>query len=223
MPHYSADSADDDVVSKAYAAASKLTNNTTILLSLFMAGMVESNFHNDTTATDHDSLGYLQQRPSQGWKDPTNIDTATKSYINKAKRVLAEHPNYSAAQLAQGVQVSAYPGRYQEASAAAQRLLSDASSGRLSVSDTNSAAQNKGTTVTISQGGSQDPSGLGNAGLGGQGNTPDGVKAPGWTAIADQLFKLFLPSNLLRAAALIAGAFFIFFGVVLLAREMRNR
>lgn len=41
--------------------------------------------------------------------------------------------------------------------------------------------------------------------------------------VAQQIFKFFLPSNLLRAACLLAGAFFIAFGVVVLAREMRNR
>lgn len=41
--------------------------------------------------------------------------------------------------------------------------------------------------------------------------------------VAEQIFKFFLPSNLLRAACLLAGGFFIFLGVVLVAREMRNR
>lgn len=218
MPHYSADSADDDVAAQAYAAASKLTNNTTILLALFQAGLVESNFHNNTSATDHDSLGYLQQRPSQGWKDPTDIGTATKSFVDKAKRILAQHPNYSAAQLAQGVQVSAYPGRYGEASAAAQRLLSDASSGKLTVASTSSAASGSSTSPSGSITSGQDPG----IGLGGS-NPTDASQGKGWDAVAAQIFKLFLPSNLIRAACLIAGAFFIFFGFVLLAREMRNK
>lgn len=221
MPHYSADSADDDVAAQAYAAASKLTNNTTILLALFQAGLVESNFHNNTSATDHDSLGYLQQRPSQGWKDPTNVSTATKSFVDKAKRILAEHPSYSAAQLAQGVQVSAYPARYGQASAAAQRLLSDASSGKLTVASTSSAASGGSSGATSPSGSitdGQDPG----IGLGGS-NPTDAAKGKGWEAVAEQIFKLFLPSNLIRAACLIAGAFFIFFGFVLLAREMRNK
>lgn len=233
MPHYSADSADDSIAAQAWAAASKLTNNTTILLALFEAGLVESNFHNNTSATDHDSLGYLQQRPSQGWKDPTNVSTATKSFIDKAKRVLGENPTYNAGQLAAAVQVPAaqYRGRYQEASAAAQRLLADASAGKLTVAATTTAAAGGTPTPAVSgdeasQSAQPGDSGTGGGGLlGGVADAIKGAAAPLLSIgkVGEQIFKFFLPSNLIRAAALIAGAFFIFFGVVLLAREVRNK
>lgn len=91
------------------------------MLALFEAGLVESGMRNLLKAVDHDSLGYLQQRPSAGWPDPTNIATATHSFLRKAMG--AEPWSGSAGSLAQRVQVSAYPGRYDQRQATAAALL----------------------------------------------------------------------------------------------------
>lgn len=117
------------VAQQAYQTAKSLGADGKVMLALFEAGIVESNFTNDLTATDHDSLGYLQQRPSQGWPNPTDVVTATTSFVNKAKIQEAAHPDYTAGQLAQAVQVSAFPDRYDQNQSQAQSLLAQVSGG----------------------------------------------------------------------------------------------
>lgn len=91
------------------------------LVALIEAGIVESGLRNINYG-DRDSVGFLQQRPSQGWGTPTQLTDpryATTKFIQAAKRV--DKASYSAGQLAQAVQRSAYPARYpaQEANAIA--------------------------------------------------------------------------------------------------------
>src|SRR6476646_8955351 len=76
---------DTEVEKQAYEAAKSMNASAKVLLALFEAGFVESGFHNLQTATDHDSLGFLQQRPSSGWPDPLNIGTATHSFVSRAQ------------------------------------------------------------------------------------------------------------------------------------------
>ncbi len=104
---------DRQVASTAYATARKLGASDKVMLALFEAGLVESGFRNQAVATDHDSLGFLQQRPSQGWGTPAqilNVEYATTSFVNKAKLIESKH--LTAGGLAQGVQRSAFPLRY---------------------------------------------------------------------------------------------------------------
>src|SRR4051812_22835266 len=66
---------------------------------------VEANFRNPKSATDHDSLGAFQQRPSTGWGSPaqvTNVGHAAKSFFKAAKQNEGKTPN--AGSLAQSVQ-----------------------------------------------------------------------------------------------------------------------
>lgn len=116
---------DVSVAKQAYATAIGMGASPKVLLALFEAGIVESNFHNYTVATDHDSLGYLQQRPSQGWPDPTNVTTATRSFVNKARLIEGNYSN--PADLAQAVQRSAFPARYGQNEANAKELLAHVS------------------------------------------------------------------------------------------------
>lgn len=206
MPTYNASSADPNIAAQAYQSAIKLTADPKILLALFEAGLVESNFHNDTTATDHDSLGYLQQRPSQGWPNPTDIATATKSFISRAVANSARNPGFTAGQLAQSVQRSAYPERYDQAQGAAQQLL----------------AKTGGTGGLA--GVIADPAGAAGGLLDGLTSAITQAFAP-LTSVghfADQVYKVFLPSNFIRLAAGIAGIVFILFGIFLLTKEVRN-
>lgn len=207
MPRYNAKDADWKVVSPAYSTAVHLTNDPVVLLALFEAGMVESNFHNHTSATDHDSLGYLQQRPSQGWPNPTDIPTATRSFITRATANRKKHPHYSAGQLAQSVQISAYPDRYNQAQAAAQELLATARNGRGPIST--------------------DPAFFPINPLGGLdvlANVIRTAAAPliSTGKIADQVFKVFMPSNFIRVVSGVAGSMFLLFGIYLLTKEVRN-
>lgn len=211
MPSYSADSADMAVVRSAYGVASQLTSDPKILLSLFEAGLVESNFHNAMVATDHDSLGYLQQRPSQGWPTPTDIATATRSYISRAKANSSAHPSYTPGQLAQSVQRSAYPERYDQAAGAATTLLARVRGGPLGGFDPNPTIPIPGLTAP----GANPVDAIAEA--------IRGMAAPlaAGGRLADQLFKIFMPSNFVRLVAGVAGGLCVAYGCYLLSREVR--
>ena len=75
---------------------------------------------------DRDSLGVFQQRPSQGWCSPSSlcldVKHATNAFIDKAIRVAK--PSMTPDQLAQAVQVSAYPERYKAAESKARSIIS---------------------------------------------------------------------------------------------------
>lgn len=220
MPTYSAKSADMNVVHAAWDAAIKLTSDPVILLSLFETGLVESNFHNYTKATDHDSLGYLQQRPSTGWGTPaqvTNVAYATHSYITKAIAKRKAHPSYSAGQLAQSVQVSAFPDRYNQAESAARQLMTAAAKkGGINFNPFGDG----GLIDTVESGASA----LAGGALDKVADAIRGAAAPliSTGKLADQVYKIFMPSNFLRMASGVAGAMFLLFGIYLLTKEVRN-
>ncbi|WP_204070798.1 hypothetical protein, partial [Sphaerisporangium krabiense] len=79
--------------------------------------ITESTLHNYTVATDHDSLGLFQQRPSQGWGTPAQLVDpvyATNAFVNA---MLRKFPNNSwmsgdIGAICQKVQVSAVPDAY---------------------------------------------------------------------------------------------------------------
>ena len=93
-----------------------------VRLSAFEAAIVESGVHN-LYHGDRDSLGVFQQRPSQGWGTPaqvTNVDYAATQFITRAIRA---NGGQSAGQLAQDVQRSAFPERYDQVALQAMSLL----------------------------------------------------------------------------------------------------
>jgi murein DD-endopeptidase MepM/ murein hydrolase activator NlpD len=90
----------------------------------------ESSLINHTTATDHDSLGLFQQRPSQGWGTPAQlIDPvyASTQFYNRLLRV-AGWERLPLTDAAQSVQRSAYPGAYAKWEPLATALANDAAS-----------------------------------------------------------------------------------------------
>jgi hypothetical protein len=93
-----------------------------VLLALFEAGIVESGMRN-LDYGDRDSLGVLQQRASWGSKAERMSPTISASkFINKAK-TKEKASGQTAGQLAQAVQVSAFPGRYDAVAARAQLMI----------------------------------------------------------------------------------------------------
>ncbi|KDN51151.1 hypothetical protein RSAG8_00780, partial [Rhizoctonia solani AG-8 WAC10335] len=96
-----------------------------LMLALFEAAWVESHVNN-LNCGDRDSLGVFQQRPSQGWCSPSSlcldVKHATNAFIDKAIRVAK--PSMTPDQLAQAVQVSAYPERYKAAESKARSIIS---------------------------------------------------------------------------------------------------
>jgi hypothetical protein len=88
--------------------------------ALIEAMGVESNFRH-LSHGDRDSVGVLQQRPSQGW-GPAGESVAqdVRQFLAAAQKAGNQG---SAGELAQRVQRSAFPGRYDERSAEAERIL----------------------------------------------------------------------------------------------------
>jgi hypothetical protein len=93
-----------------------------VQLAAFEAAIVESGVHN-LPYGDRDSLGAFQQRPSAGWGTPAQIldpEYAATQFISRAIRA---DGGQSAGQLAQDVQISAFPDRYDGVAVQAASLL----------------------------------------------------------------------------------------------------
>jgi hypothetical protein len=94
--------------------------------ALFEAGITESSLRN-LNYGDRDSLGSLQQRPSSGYTHPRQPYLAALDFLRQAHQ--ANTQGGSAGQLAQRVQRSAFPGRYDQHSAEAARFLAGVQTG----------------------------------------------------------------------------------------------
>lgn len=89
-----------------------------------MTAITESNLHNYTTPVDHDSLGIFQQRPSTGWGTPeqiTNVEISSESFYgvapfgsNPGLKQIAGWETMDPGAVAQSIQHSAYPDRYDQ-------------------------------------------------------------------------------------------------------------
>lgn len=124
------DNYDRNVARIAYATAKSAGSSPKVLLALFEAGIVESGFRNlghQGSNNDHDSLGFLQQRPSQGWPNPMDVPTATRSFVSRAKPIEGKYA--TSGQLAQAVQRSAFPLKYDAVKPAAEAFLREISGG----------------------------------------------------------------------------------------------
>jgi cell wall-associated NlpC family hydrolase len=96
--------------------------------ALLMAMGVESNYRH-LDYGDRDSVGVLQQRPSQGWGpvgEPPQTDI--QQFLSRARRNYQQGIR-SPGELAQSVQRSAFPERYGQRSAEVNRLLGALGSG----------------------------------------------------------------------------------------------
>ncbi|MBT8227504.1 MAG: M23 family metallopeptidase [Dactylosporangium sp.] len=97
----------------------------------------ESDLINRTVATDHDSLGLFQQRPSQGWGTPEQImnpDYAAGKFYEVLLRVDGWQA-MTVTQAAQAVQRSAYPDAYARHEARARSIVEAFVGGRLPACD----------------------------------------------------------------------------------------
>ncbi|MFD0556988.1 peptidoglycan hydrolase-like protein with peptidoglycan-binding domain [Stackebrandtia endophytica] len=123
---------DLNVTTQIYQIASSRGVTAKVMLSMFEAGWVESHMNN-LNCGDRDSLGVFQQRPSQGWCNPASlcmdINHATNKYLDQAIPNDRNNPGYTAGQLAQSVQRSAYPERYDQAEAKARAMMAEVSDG----------------------------------------------------------------------------------------------
>lgn len=105
---------DENVAEIAERTARAMGATTKQLLALIETGLVESEMRNINYG-DRDSVGFLQQRPSQGWgtvKQLMDVAYATRKFINYAKAI--DSPKWDAGTLAWRVQRPdpKYRGRY---------------------------------------------------------------------------------------------------------------
>ncbi|MCT2584317.1 hypothetical protein [Actinophytocola gossypii] len=98
-----------------------------VMLAAFEAGWVESHMNN-LPCGDKDSLGVFQQRPSQGWGTPEEIMDVTYAATQFFEQAIHNEPLYpdlTAGLLAQTVQRSCCPERYDEAEPKALEMLAE--------------------------------------------------------------------------------------------------
>jgi hypothetical protein len=103
-------------------------------LALMMAGFVESGFEHDKYSRvgsgDRDSVGFLQQRPSQGWGPAgESPERDAQQFLAHARALTKKGFKGSAGELAQAVQRSAFPDRYDQARGRATAALGGAVGG----------------------------------------------------------------------------------------------
>lgn len=122
---------DPEVIKVVYRVGSDLGVNDKVMLAGFEAGWVESHMNN-LPCGHLDSVGVFQQRPSQGWgtrEQCMDVTYASNAFFTRAVEADRAHPEWTAGQVAQSVQRSAYPERYDQAEAKARALLEEARSG----------------------------------------------------------------------------------------------
>jgi hypothetical protein len=123
MPQSPLAPAQRSVLNTALSEARRYNAGPKVTKALVEAGIVESNLRN-LNYGDRDSLGFLQQRPSQGWGTPqqvTNPRYAADKFLQAAIPLAGKYG--TAGELAQAVQRSAFPGRYQQQSGLADALI----------------------------------------------------------------------------------------------------
>src|SRR6185295_3691911 len=136
------------VLREIQAAPSYARASPKVRKALLEAAAVESNFSTPNQAqSDRDSEGVLQQRPSQGW-GPTSESNTTdaEQFLRRAIPLASKYG--SAGALAQAVQRSAFPDRYNQRSGLVSQLLGGSSGGSTRASAASSGGRTRTTTTT---------------------------------------------------------------------------
>lgn len=111
-----------DVLKQVYDIAMSRGLDDKLLLATFETAWVESRVNN-LDCGDQDSVGVFQQRPSQGWGNVEQIEDviySTNLFLDHLIPTAQNSPDLTAGQLAQSVQRSEFPFRYDEAEANAR-------------------------------------------------------------------------------------------------------
>jgi hypothetical protein len=122
---------DAAVINTVHDVATQRGVTDKVMLAAFEAGWVESHMNN-LNCGDRDSLGVFQQRPSAGWGTPEQVMDpvyATNAFLDQAIPNDQEDPGMTAGQLAQSVQRSAFPDRYDQSEAKAREMINAAANG----------------------------------------------------------------------------------------------
>ncbi|MFS8103810.1 VCBS repeat-containing protein [Lentzea alba] len=118
---------DIEVTKVVHRVGRNLGVSAKVMLAGFEAGWVESHMNN-LLCGDRDSLGVFQQRPSMGWGTPeqvTNVVYASNAFFTRAINSERNHPGFTAGQIAQDVQRSGFPDRYDQAETKARALIAE--------------------------------------------------------------------------------------------------
>lgn len=111
-----------DVLRQVYAIAKSRGADDRMLLATFETAWVETRVNN-LDCGDQDSVGVFQQRPSQGWgsvEQIMDIVYSTNKFLDGLIPAAQQSPGLTAGQLAQYVQRSDFPFRYDEAESVAR-------------------------------------------------------------------------------------------------------
>lgn len=119
---------DPAVVDTVFLVGKELKVTPKVMLAAIETILVETNARN-LDHGDRDSVGAFQQRPSAGWgtrEECMNVNRAAHKFYEQAIPKDRENPQLSPGLLAQGVQVSAYPERYDKRADEARALIDQA-------------------------------------------------------------------------------------------------
>ncbi|AJT41408.1 hypothetical protein UM93_07560 [Psychromicrobium lacuslunae] len=122
---YVPSTADDNVLKTMKSIGDQRGISYRVRLAMFETAWVESHANN-LNCGDLDSVGVFQQRPAAGWgtvAQCTNVVYATNKFLDQAIPNAANYPSWSAGTVAQSVQRSAYPERYDQAQSIAEALI----------------------------------------------------------------------------------------------------
>lgn len=108
-----------DVAARALAQADKMGASRSEKIALIAAGIVESGLRH-LKHGDRDSVGFLQQRPSQGWGSANDsIEKDTKDFLKAYRKARGG----SIGERVQNTQKSAYPDKYGKVINKAKRIV----------------------------------------------------------------------------------------------------
>ncbi|KZV96544.1 hypothetical protein EXIGLDRAFT_833519 [Exidia glandulosa HHB12029] len=117
--------ADPSVLAQVYSICQQRGCNDRVLLATFETLWIETH-GNNLPCGDQDSLGVFQQRPSQGWGSPAqlmDVTYSTNAYLDLCIPTEAANPDTAPGVIAQTVQRSDYPDRYQQVEGVARGLI----------------------------------------------------------------------------------------------------
>lgn len=111
-----------DIARRGIAAANRAGVGQRGADIIISTGIVESGLRN-LPYGDRDSLGWLQQRPSQGWKNATDVDKGADDFFTEMFRLVPDWQTRDKGEVAQKVQRSAFPARYGQEMARAEQIV----------------------------------------------------------------------------------------------------
>jgi hypothetical protein len=121
--------ADDDMLVLIKHVLDENDVTEKVRLATYETAWVESHVNNLDCGAD-DSVGLYQQRPSVGWENAADPALSTYDFLHGnpgggtgAIEFEQDNPDWTAGRIAQAVQISDYPERYDEAEEKAQELI----------------------------------------------------------------------------------------------------